>query len=119
MRLDPQKHEVRAVDQEWSVEWRAGIPSLALAAEAFRGQQAELSFGAAYAFTETGRPGEVYRYKFSTGEDKNPPARRCHRRRLDLAWRRIRAAVIRRTSDRPGSNLLCCNTAFNEPYGKM
>jgi hypothetical protein len=72
MRLDPQKHEVRAVDQEWSVEWRAGIPSLALAAEAFRGQKAELSFGAAYAFTETGGHGEVYRYKFSTGEIKTP-----------------------------------------------
>ena len=72
MRLDPQKHEVRAVDQEWSVEWRAGVPNLALAAEAFRGQQAELSFGAAYAFTETGGYGEVYRYKFSTGEIKTP-----------------------------------------------
>jgi hypothetical protein len=29
MRLDPQHHEVRAVDQEWSVEWRAGVPNLA------------------------------------------------------------------------------------------
>ena len=51
---------------------RAGIPSLALAAEAFRGQQAEFSFGAAYAFTETGGPGKVYRYKFSTVEIKTP-----------------------------------------------
>jgi hypothetical protein len=72
MRLDPQKREVRAVDQEWSVEWRAGIPSLSLAAEAFRGQKTELSFGTAYAFTETGGYGEVYRYKFSTSEIKTP-----------------------------------------------
>ena len=40
--------------------------------KSFRGQQAELSFGAAYAFTETGGYGEVYRYKFSTGEIKTP-----------------------------------------------
>lgn len=72
MRLDPQKHEVRAVDREWSVEWRAGIPNLMLAAEGFRGQKAEISFGTAYAFTETGGYGEVYRYKFSTTEIKSP-----------------------------------------------
>src|SRR5438034_5460313 len=35
MRLDPDKHEVRAVDQDWSVEWSAGVPRLSLAAEAF------------------------------------------------------------------------------------
>jgi hypothetical protein len=72
MRLDTQKREVRAVDQEWSVEWRAGVPHLSLAAEAFRGQTREISFGEAYAFTETGEHGQVYRYKFSTGEIKPP-----------------------------------------------
>jgi hypothetical protein len=72
MRLDPAEHEVRAVDQEWSVEWRAGVPNLALAAEAFRGQKAELSFGTAYAFTEKGEFGQVYNYKFSTAEIKSP-----------------------------------------------
>jgi len=39
MRLDRDAREVRAVDQEWSVEWRAGVPSLSLAASAFRGQK--------------------------------------------------------------------------------
>lgn len=72
MRLDPQKHEVRAVDQQWSVEWRAGVPSLSLAAAAFRGQQKEISFGTAYAFTENGSGGEVYNYRFSTSEIKTP-----------------------------------------------
>ncbi|MEA2977176.1 MAG: hypothetical protein QOF19_2696 [Alphaproteobacteria bacterium] len=72
MRLDRQKQEVRAVDQEWSVEWRAGVPHLSLAAAAFRGQTKEISFGEAYAFTETGGHGQVYRYKFSTGEIKPP-----------------------------------------------
>jgi hypothetical protein len=72
MRLDTQKHEVRAVDQQWSVEWRAGVPRLSLSAQAFRGQTKEISFGEAYAFTETGEHGQVYRYKFSTGEIKPP-----------------------------------------------
>jgi len=72
MRLDPAKHEVRAVDQEWSVEWRAGVPNLTLAAEAFRGQKAEIEFGTAYAFTEKGEFGQVYNYKFSTRELKPP-----------------------------------------------
>jgi hypothetical protein len=72
MRLDPQKNEVRAVDQEWSVEWRAGVPNLTLAASAFRGQQVSTEFGTAYAFTETLEFGQVYRYKFATKEIKTP-----------------------------------------------
>jgi hypothetical protein len=72
MKLDPEKHEVRAVDQEYSVEWRAGVPKLSLSAEAFRGQKKELSFGTAYAFTENLEFGQVYRYKFNTGEIKGP-----------------------------------------------
>jgi hypothetical protein len=72
MRLDPEKNEVRAVDQEWSVEWRAGTPRLSLAAEAFRGQKKEISFGTAYSFTENGELGQIYNYRFSTGELKPP-----------------------------------------------
>lgn len=72
IRLDETDHEVRAVDQEWSVEWRAGVPRLSIATEAFRGQTKEISFGTAYAFTEQGGAGEVYRYKFSTAEIKTP-----------------------------------------------
>jgi hypothetical protein len=72
MRFDPAEHEVRAVDQEWSVEWRAGVPNLTLTAEAFRGQKTEFSFGTAYAFTEKGEFGQVYNYKFSTSEIKPP-----------------------------------------------
>jgi hypothetical protein len=72
MRLDEQAREVRAVEHKWSVEWRAGVPTLSVAADAFRGQSREFSFGTAYAFTEHGGFGEVYRYKFSTGEIKTP-----------------------------------------------
>jgi hypothetical protein len=72
IKLDAQAREVRALDQEWSVEWRAGVPTLSLAAEAFRGQRKEFSFGTAFAFTEKGPYGEVYRYRFSTTEIKTP-----------------------------------------------
>ena len=59
MKLDEQKGEVRAVDQEWSVEWRAGVPSLSLSAEAFRGQKVEMSFGTAIGFRENFSPGVI------------------------------------------------------------
>ena len=72
MRLDDQAKDVRAVDQEWSVEWRAGTPSLSLSAEGFRGQKTEISFGTAYAFKETGGYGQVYEYAFNTKELKAP-----------------------------------------------
>ncbi|EGD54274.1 hypothetical protein [Gordonia neofelifaecis] len=72
LKLDPAQHEVRAVDREWTVEWRAGVPSLSMKAEAFRGQKVEASFGTAYAFTEQGQYGQVYNYRFRTGEIKEP-----------------------------------------------
>ena len=73
MKFDEPKGEVRAVDQEWSVEWRAGVPSLSLAASAFRGQSAEISFGTAYAFREEDATfGKVYDYRFNTRELKAP-----------------------------------------------
>ncbi|MBM7365797.1 hypothetical protein [Gordonia hydrophobica] len=72
LKLDPGAAEVRAVDREWTVEWRAGVPSLSMSAEAFRGQKAEVSFGSAIAFTERGQYGEVYDYKFRTSEIKHP-----------------------------------------------
>jgi hypothetical protein len=72
MRLDESAHEVRSVDQEWSVEWRAGVPQMSLSASAFRGQQVSIEFGKAYGFTETFRPGEIYNYRFATKELKEP-----------------------------------------------
>lgn len=72
MRLDPAGHEVRAVDEEYNVEWRAGVPELKLAVAGFRGQKKEISFGTAYAFTEEFRPGQVYKYRFNTAEIKTP-----------------------------------------------
>jgi hypothetical protein len=73
MKFDEAAGEVRAVDQEWSVAWQAGVPRLALSAEAFRGQKVEMSFGTAYAFREEDLTyGKVYDYRFSTKELKTP-----------------------------------------------
>jgi len=72
LKLDTSRNEVRAKDQEYRVEWRAGVPSLSLAASSFQGQQVSVEFGAAYAFTEKGEPGQVYNYRFSTSEIKKP-----------------------------------------------
>jgi hypothetical protein len=72
IRFDEAHGEVRSVDEEWSVEWRAGAPSLSLSGEAFRGQKFEMSFGTAYAFREDLSYGKVYQYAFKTSEMKQP-----------------------------------------------
>lgn len=72
LKLDPEAHEVRASDREYEVAWTAGVPSLSLAASAFRGQKQSIEFGKGYAFTEELRPGQVYNYRFSTKELKGP-----------------------------------------------
>ncbi|HYI24558.1 MAG TPA: hypothetical protein VD767_04035 [Thermomicrobiales bacterium] len=72
MKLDAADHEVRAVDEEYEVSWRAGAPTLELAVSKFRGQKQSIQFGTAYAFTEEFLPGQVYKYRFSTGEMKDP-----------------------------------------------
>lgn len=68
----PERKEVHALDKEYSVEWSAGIPTLSIAARAFRGQTQSVEFGKAYAFTEELRPGLVYNYRFNTNEIKKP-----------------------------------------------
>jgi hypothetical protein len=71
-KLDPEKHELRAQDHEYTVAWRAGVPNLSLAASSFKGQMTSVEFGAAYAFTEELAPGQVYKYRFNTNELKKP-----------------------------------------------
>jgi hypothetical protein len=72
LKFDPAKHEVRAQDREYSVEWRAGVPALSLSTTKFQGQMTSVEFGTAYAFTEELKPGLVYNYRFNTGELKKP-----------------------------------------------
>jgi hypothetical protein len=72
MKFDEAAGEVRAVDQEWKVEWRAGVPELSASAEAFRGQKWEMSFETVYAFREDLSYGKIYEYTFKTSEIKDP-----------------------------------------------
>lgn len=78
MKFDPAKGEVRALDQEWEVEWRAGTPELFLKASAFRGRKWEKSFETVYAFREDGAFGKVYDYRFDTSEIKAPLIEAAH-----------------------------------------
>lgn len=72
MKLNPEKHVVSAKDHEYTVSWEAGVPRLSLVATAFKGQMNTIEFGSGYAFTEELKPGQVYKYRFSTGEIKKP-----------------------------------------------
>lgn len=72
MKFDEDRHQVRAKDEEYTVEWRAGVPSLSFAASKFSGQKTSIEFGTAYAFTEELKPGQVYKYRFNTNEIKKP-----------------------------------------------
>jgi hypothetical protein len=72
LKLDPQTHEVRAQDREFEISWTAGVPKLSVAVSGFKGQKQEISFGAAWAFTEELKPGQVYNYRFNTKELKEP-----------------------------------------------
>ncbi|MEX2535209.1 MAG: hypothetical protein WD273_06360 [Trueperaceae bacterium] len=72
LKLDDIKREVRGVDREYAVAWRAGVPQLSVAVSSFRGQKQSLEFGKAYAFSETLEPGIVYNYRFDNREIKKP-----------------------------------------------
>jgi hypothetical protein len=72
MKFDEQEHELRTKDEELTVEWRAGVPSLQLSRSKTIGQSQSIQFGTRYGFTEELRPGEIYTYHFSTGEMKDP-----------------------------------------------
>jgi hypothetical protein len=73
MKFDEASGQVRSVDQEFDVEWRAGIPQLTATASAFRGQKWENSYEAVYAFDKDDLHwGKVYSYRFRSDEMKKP-----------------------------------------------
>jgi len=72
--LDDVKKTVRSLDEEWDVEWEAGIAHLSLSGEYFRGQKWEMSYGTRVAYTEKLQSKVLYEYRFTTGEMKEPVA---------------------------------------------
>lgn len=72
MKVDEPKGELRVQDQEWTVEWRAGVPHMRMSVELVQGRKEEISFGAGFVFKETLASGKVYEYRFNTAEMKKP-----------------------------------------------
>ena len=72
LKFDPTRREVRAMDHEYTVSWRAGVPSLNMQSSFFQGQKSSISFGIGTGFKENLAPGVVYKYKFNTNELKQP-----------------------------------------------
>ncbi len=92
MKLDEAKGEVRAVDREYEVEWRAGEPVLSLKASAFRGRKWEQSFETVYAFREDGSFGRIYDYRFDTSEIHKPLIAAAHK--AGWGWRSVAFAKL-------------------------
>lgn len=75
LRLDESKHDVRALEEASSVSWEAGVPTLSVSAEKFRGRtMGSWEYGKGYAFTGVNplNFGEVYNYRFDVSEMKDP-----------------------------------------------
>jgi hypothetical protein len=70
LKFDEEAHEVRNVDEQATVTWRDGIPSVSKSWS--RGQINEIQSGQALGFTEEGEFGQVYNYKFRSSEIKDP-----------------------------------------------
>ena len=72
LKLDEANRHVRAQDREYEVEWRAGVPSLSIAAKGFKGQKWSKEYEASYGITEDFSIGVQYKYFFETSEIKKP-----------------------------------------------
>ena len=72
LKFDDSEKAVRTKDYQYTLTWSAGVPNLEVSSSKSWGQTQSVQFGSAYAFTEELRPGEVYNYRFSTGELKRP-----------------------------------------------
>jgi hypothetical protein len=92
MKFDEARSEVRAVDREYEVEWRAGEPILSLKGSAFRGRKWEKSFETVYAFREDGSFGKIYDYRFDTSEIHKPLIEAAHK--AGWGWRSVAFAKL-------------------------
>jgi hypothetical protein len=72
--LDADRREVRAFEEESSVEWQGGAPAVSYSVEKFRGLNLfRYERGVGYGLKEgTLEPGKVYDYRFDVREIKGP-----------------------------------------------
>jgi hypothetical protein len=77
MRLDPEEHEVRFVQKDYSVSWRAGMAELSVRKEGSRGTGRTVSFG-----KTVGGDGEAGDWHFDTEQLVDP----LRQAALDNGW---------------------------------
>jgi hypothetical protein len=73
--LDESEQTARVLEESYSIQWRAGIPSISMKVEKFQGRTfGSKSFGTGYAFKGVNPLsfGEVYQYRFDVSELKKP-----------------------------------------------
>jgi hypothetical protein len=70
VKFDRAAHEVRNLDEQATVTWQGGVPSVSRSWS--RGQMNEIQVGQGYAYTEEGQFGQVYDYKFRSSEIRDP-----------------------------------------------
>ena len=66
MKFDQAAHEVRNLDEQATVTWHGGVPSVSRSWS--RGQINEIQAGQGYGYTEEGQSGQVYSYRFRSSE---------------------------------------------------
>ncbi|MER5433915.1 hypothetical protein [Streptomyces sp. NPDC002588] len=72
MRLVPEKHEVRSLDQQYEVTWVGGVPRLAVVADARRGQVYTVSKSRTLGGGGDGGPEATETFAFDTSDLKTP-----------------------------------------------
>ncbi|MEU4210386.1 hypothetical protein AB0F13_10395 [Streptomyces sp. NPDC026206] len=72
MRLDPMRHEVQSIDEQWKVTWVGDPPKFAVSREHGRGQIFEVSWRGRYERGPDGRRRKVETFRFDTRLMKNP-----------------------------------------------
>jgi hypothetical protein len=70
LKFDEAARQVRNLDEQATVSWHGGIPSVSVSWS--RGQINEIQSGQGYGFTEEGQFGQVYNYKFRSSEIRDP-----------------------------------------------
>jgi len=73
--LNENEKAVKALEESFSVKWKAGVPNISVQAEKFQGRTiGNKSFGIGYAFkgVDPLSYGQVYNYRFDVSEMKNP-----------------------------------------------
>ncbi|MEW1900939.1 MULTISPECIES: hypothetical protein [unclassified Streptomyces] len=72
MRLVPASHEVRTIDRQFEVSWVGGTPTLAVSAEASRGQVKTVSWRRSVEREAEGDLRATEFYRFDTSDMKDP-----------------------------------------------